>query len=173
MRNKLLAALALFTMFSAMDANAQSSQTINVQAQVNPTCVINGFNTPIDFDFGPVDVTGGTNSTTSATFTWRCSTGTSVSIQLDAGDTAGSVPATARLLEGPAGDKISYRLCQDAACTTPWGDGTTADDIATTGTGMGIGNAATLTIHGILDGTTAQNVPPGTYTETVVLSLVF
>jgi spore coat protein U-like protein len=171
MRNKLLAALALFTMFSAMDANAQSSQTINVQAQVNPTCVINGFNTPIDFDFGPVDVTGGTNSTTSATFTWRCSTGTSVSIQLDAGDTLLSAPATARLLEGPTGDTISYRLCQDSACLTPWGDGTTADDIATNGTGMG--NPEILTIHGVLDGTTAQNAPPGTYTETVVLSLVF
>ena len=32
---------------------------------------------------------------------------------------------------------------------------------------------ANLTIHGILDGASAQNVPPGTYTETVVLSLVF
>ena len=171
MRYRLLADLAVFTMFYAMDANAQSSQTINVQAQVNPTCVINGGGTPIDFDFGVVDVTNGTDSATSATFTWRCSAGTAVSIQLDAGDTVGSDPAAARLLENAGGDTINYLLCQDAACATPWGDGTTASDIATTGAGMG--NPANLTIFGVLDGASAQNVPPDTYTETVVLSLVF
>jgi spore coat protein U-like protein len=41
----------------------------------------------------------------------------------------------------------------------------------TSGTGMG--NPATVEIFGILDGATAQNANPGTYTETVVLSLNF
>ena len=171
MRNKLLAMLAVFTMFSAMDANAQSSQTISVQAQVNPTCLIDGFGAPIDFNFGAVDMVNGLDSTTSATFTWRCSTGTSVSIQLDNGSTPGSDAVGGRLLTGPGPDPISYRLCQDAACNAPWGNIPGTNDVAETGAGMG--NPADLTIHGVLNAASAQNAPPGTYTETVILSLVF
>jgi spore coat protein U-like protein len=173
MKHRLLALLAVFAMFTAMDANAQASQNINVQATVNPTCVIDGSGTDLSFDFGVVDVTGGTDSNTSATFTWRCSNGTPVQIELDAGDNAGSAPATARQLvnDGNSGTPINYLLCQDVNCATPWGDGTTASDIVTSGTGMG--NPATVEIFGILDGATAQNANPGTYTETVVLSLNF
>ena len=73
--------------------------------------------------------------------------------------------------DGNSGTPINYLLCQDVNCVTPWGDGTTASDIVTSGTGMG--NPATVEIFGILDGATAQNANPGTYTETVVLSLNF
>ncbi len=168
---KLLGAVALFAIFSAFDANAQSSQNINVTAQVNPTCVINGAGSDLDFDFGVLDVTSTANTTQSATFTWRCSDGTAVEIELGLGDTVGSVPAVARLLEAGAGEFLQYLLCQDAACATPWGDGTTAADIATTGTGMG--NPVTETIYGVLNGTFAENAVPGSYQETVVLSLNF
>lgn len=173
MKHRLLAVLAVLAMFTAMDASAQSSQNINVQATVNPTCVINGGGTDLTFDFGVVDVTGGTNSPGSASFTWRCSTGTPVEIELDAGDNLGSNPTTGRKLENDAdpGTPIDYLLCQDAACTIPWGDGTTANDIATIGAGMG--NPTTVDIFGVLFGASAQNALPGTYTETVVLSLNF
>ena len=175
MKHRLLGALAVFAMFTAMDANAQASQNINVQATVNPTCVINGGGADLTFDFGVVDVTGGTDSNTSASFTWRCSNGTAVEIELDAGDNANSDPAVARKLVNDAdpGTPIDYRLCQDANCATPWGDGTTAADIATTGTGMSAANAQTVDIFGILEGASAQDAVPGTYTETVVLSLNF
>ena len=174
-KRKLLGAFALLSMFSAFEANAQSSQNINVQATVNPTCVINGGGTDLNFDFGVVDVTGGTDSSTSASFTWRCSTGTAVRIELDAGTNApdGSDPATGRLLENTtsAGQFLSYLLCQDINCTIPWGTAATANDIATVGTGMG--DPATVQIFGVLDGAAAQNAEPGLYTETVVLSLNF
>ncbi len=170
MRNKLLATLAVFTMFSAIEANAQASQNINVQATVNPTCVIEGSGTDIDFDFGVVDLVTGIDSETSATFTWRCSTGTNVSIQLDVGTTGGSDPSSARLLLGPGDNTISYLLCQDAACLTPWGNIPGTNDVAEIGAGMG--NPASLTIYGLLNAASAQNAPTGTYTETVILSLV-
>lgn len=172
---KLLGAAALFAMFGAMEANAQSSQNINVAAQVNPTCVINGGGTDLSMDFGILDVSTTANTPTNASFTWRCSDGTAVEIELDAGTNLadGSAPATARLLEHTVttGEFLEYLLCQDAACATPWGDGTTAADIVTAGTGMG--NPVTVQIFGVLDGTFAQNAIPGTYRETVVLSLNF
>lgn len=173
MKHRLLAALAVIAMFTAMDANAQASQNINVQATVNPTCVINGAGTDLTFDFGPIDVTSVADTTTSASFTWRCSTGTAVSIQLDAGTNLpdGSDPANARLLENndTPGNFLEYLLCQDSLCATPWGDGVTADAVVTVGAGMG--NPELVPIFGVLDGAIAENATPGTYTETVVLSL--
>lgn len=173
MKYRLLGALAAVAMFSATNANAQASQNINVQATVPPVCVINGGGTAATLDFGAADVTNGTDSTATLNFTWRCTAGTNVEIELDAGTTPGSDPATARLLENTAvpGETLSYLLCQDLACTQPWGDGATATDIVTVGAGMG--SPATLPIYGLLDGTVAQGAAPGTYTETVVLSLVF
>lgn len=171
MKYRLLGVLAAVAMFSATNANAQASQNIQVQATVPPVCVINGGGTDVTFDFGPVDVANGTDSTATVNFTWRCTAGTNVEIELDAGTTTGSDPTTGRLLENASGATLSYLLCQDVNCTLPWGDGATASDIVTTGTGMN--NPATVPIYGILDGAAAQNAEPGTYTETVVLSLVF
>ena len=171
MKRKLLGAVALFAMFSAFEANAQSSQNINVTAQVQPTCVINGGAATLDFDFGVIDTATGVDVAQSADFTWRCTTGIAVEIELDAGDNVGSDPANARLLEAGAGNFLEYLLCHDVACTQPWGDGTTAPDIVTVGAGMG--NPALVTIFGVLDGTYAQGAVPGAYQETVVLSMNF
>ena len=102
MKRKLLGAVALFAMFSAFEANAQSSQNINVTAQVQPTCVINGGAATLDFDFGVIDTAIGVDVAQSADFTWRCTTGIAVEIELDAGDNVGSDPANARLLEAGA-----------------------------------------------------------------------
>jgi spore coat protein U-like protein len=168
---KLLGAVALFAMFSAFNANAQSSQNINVTAQVQPTCVINGGGSALDFDFGVIDTASGADVAQSANFTWRCTSGLAVEIELDAGDNVGSVPAAARLLEAGAGNFLQYLLCHDVTCTQPWGDGTTAPDLVTAGSGMGV--PVTQTIFGVLDGTFAQSAVPGSYQETVVLSLNF
>jgi hypothetical protein len=57
------------------------------------------------------------------------------------------------------------------ACGSPWGDGTTAPDLATSGSGMGV--PTVTTIYGVLDGTFAQAAVPGSYQETVVLLMNF
>jgi len=94
---KLLGAVTFLAMFTAMEANAQASQNINVEATVNPTCVINGGGTDLAMDFGVIDVTSNADTSINASFTWRCSDGTAVEIELDAGTNAtdGSAPATA------------------------------------------------------------------------------
>ena len=171
LNRKLLGAVALFAMFSAFEANAQSSQNINVTAQVQPTCVINGGASTLDFDFGVIDTSVGTDVTQSATFTWRCTSGVAVQIELDAGDNTGSDPTSARRLEAGAGDFLEYLLCHDASCAFPWGDGTTAPDLVTSGSGMGV--PVVQTIYGVLDGAFAQNAVPGSYQETVVLLMNF
>jgi len=171
LNSKLLGAVALLAMLSSIEANAQSSQNVNVTAQVQPTCVINGGGSALDFDFGIIDTATGTDVAQSATFTWRCTSGLAVEIELDAGDNAGSAPATARLLEAAPGEFLQYLLCFDAGCSNPWGDGTTAPDLVTSGSGMGV--PVVQTIYGVLNGTFAQSAVPGSYQETVVLSMNF
>jgi len=174
MKRKLLGAVALFAVFAGMEANAQgTSQNINVQADVPDVCVINGSGTALSIDFGTVDTTGVVDSTDSATVTWRCSMNTPVNIQLDAGDTPGSNPATARLLEHSTDptQTLNYLLCHDSNCTQPWGDGTTAPDHADTGAGMAA--PQNTQIFGVLDANSAVSRIAGIYTETVVVSLVF
>ena len=174
MKRKLLGAVTLFAMFAGMEANAQgTSQNINVQADVADVCVIDSSGTPLSINFGTVDTTTQVDSADSATLTWRCSTGTAVDIRLDAGDTTGSDPATARLLEHSTDSTqtIDYLLCHDAACTQPWGDGTTAPDASDTGAGMA--TPQTTQIFGVLDASSAVANIAGIYTETVVVSLVF
>jgi len=174
MKRKLLGAVALFAMFAGMEANAQgTSQNINVQADVPNVCVINGSGTALSIDFGTVDITGLVDSTDVASLTWRCSAGTNVEIRLDAGDTPGSDPATARLLEHGTDptETLDYLLCQDAACVTPWGDETTAADVDAVGAGMAA--PQNTQIFGVLDANSGVSAIAGIYTETVVVSLVF
>ena len=173
-KRKLLSVAALFALFAGMEANAQAtSQNINVQADVPDVCVINGSGTPLSIDFGTVDTTGLVDSTDSATLVWRCSMNTAVQIRLDAGDTTGSDPATARLLEHSTDptETIDYLLCQDALCVTPWGDETTAADVDLVGAGMAA--PQNTQIFGVLDASSAVSAIAGIYTETVVVSLVF
>jgi len=171
-KRKLLHAVALLAMFSAFEANAQSTQSMDVTATVNDTCVITNVVGLAAFDFGVIDTTSPADTTYNGTFEWACNTGTTVEIELDAGDNPGSLPATARqLLHTDGINFLEYRLCQDSLCAIPWGDGVTAADVPAVGTG--IGNPQQLTIYGVLDGTVAQSAISGAYQETVVLSLNF
>lgn len=173
MKYRLLGALAAVAMFSATNANAQASQNLNVEASVPNVCVVNNAATDLLMNFGDADVANATDTDVSVNFVWRCTTGTPVAIQIDGGTTAGSDAVTGRLLahDSISGETLRYLLCQDLACTTPWGDGTNGDELTRTGGGMA--SPVTERIYGTLFGASAVDAAPGVYTETVVVSLVF
>ena len=66
-------------------------------------------------------------------------------------------------------DTLPYLLCQDAACNTPWGDGSVEANIGANGAGMG--NPTNETVYGRVVGADAQAAVPGDYSETVVISV--
>jgi spore coat protein U-like protein len=81
------------------------------------------------------------------------------------GDTGSTDAAPLRRLESGT-DHLSYALYQLADLSAPWAN--------TAGTGLsytGVGSSSTVTVYGRIAG--SQNVPAGSYTDTVVGTITF
>ncbi len=112
-------------------------------------------------------VVAGTSATSTGTITVNCISGTPYTVTLDGGTRVSIVSARAL---GPGGS--IYELYKDSAMTQIWGDsgfGQTYNlGSGIVGTGTGAGQA--LTVYGKI-----QNVgnSPGTFTDTVVVTVIF
>jgi spore coat protein U-like protein len=70
---------------------------------------------------------------------------------------------------------LNYNLYVDAAHTFPWSTATGAGTCTTSGDcylGTGNGSAQSISIYGAVP-TTATAPPPGTYTDTVTMTITF
>src|SRR5262249_20109527 len=103
------------------------------------------------------------DATSSVTVT--CTNAAPYTVALDGGLSGATNPTQRKMTQ--AGQTITYGLYQDAARTQPWGD--SAGTNTTAGTGSGL--AQSFTIYGRVP---AQTTPaPGTYTDTVVVTLSY
>jgi len=168
MKRKLLGAAALFAMFSTFEANAQ--QNLNVSATVPDVCVITTPGTALNlpFDLSTLD-TAVADFTATVDFLWRCSLGNAATINLSSGAGTGA-DADTRYMTGPGGT-LAYTL------TTPggvaWGDGTNGQPgYGVTGAGMAAANEQATPIDGTVALAAAQAATTGTYTDTVVITLL-
>jgi spore coat protein U-like protein len=91
-----------------------------------------------------------------------CSDGTPYTVTLDGGQHASGT--TRQMSNGT--DNVAYALYQDAARSTPWGDGTT---FGSAFTGTGTGAAADMNVYGRVPPQAA--VSAGTYTDTVLVTV--
>ena len=103
-----------------------------------------------------------------ATLTVTCTNGSGTTITLGQGLTpaGGSTPAAPLRQMASGGNFLSYSLFQDVGLTTTWGD-TAGTGVAYTGTGV----AGSVTVYGQV--AAGQNVPAGTYNDTVVATITF
>jgi len=109
----------------------------------------------------PLDGTG--------TVTVTCTSGDATNITLGQGANAanGSTDAAPlRQMKDSGTDVLSYALYQDSARTTAWGN-TSATGVDETGTGA----AQNVTVYGAV--AAGQNVPAGSYSDTVVATVTF
>lgn len=152
-------------------ATATHAQTetanLEVSATVEPSCSIS--TTALAFgvyDFVttnntvPLDATG--------TVTITCTQDAAVTITLGQGlnaDTGSTAAAPLRRVSDGT-DFLSYNLYSNAARTSIWGDDATVDVEA-----VGTGEADPHTVYGRIPG--GQNVPSGTYVDTVVATVTF
>jgi spore coat protein U-like protein len=170
-RNTLNQALAgaamLFAMLSVSNVNAQSTQALDVRAEVPEVCVIDVPGTDTLMDFGILDVLPAANFTASANFAWRCSLGTAITIAIDAGLT-GTVDA--RLMAGP-GLPLPYNLYTDTTYGVVWGDGT-ASTVIVPETGLGMTAVGTSTIEGRILIGDAEVADVGIYNDTVTITML-
>lgn len=142
-------------------ANLEVSATVSANCIISTTALAFGSYDPVSAHASaPLDGTGGVSVT--------CTTGSSGTITLGQGTNAdtGSTDAVPlrRMTEGSS--FISYTLFQDASRTEVWAN--------TAGTGVvhnGTGESTAITIYGQV--AAAQNVPAGSYVDTVVATVTF
>jgi len=97
--------------------------------------------------------------------TVTCTNAAPYTVALGGGLSGATNPAQRKLSQASA--TITYGLYQDAGRAVPWGDSVGVNTAAGTGSGL----AQTLTVYGRVP---AQNTPsPGTYSDTVVLTISY
>ncbi len=106
--------------------------------------------------------TGSTVSPGGSPLSVTCPSGDTYQILLSAGQGSGATPTARKLTNGTT--TLSYGLYQNASHTTNWGNSTATGYVQGTGTG----SAQTFDVYPQL--TSGQQVPPGTYTDTISVS---
>lgn len=145
---------------SAAAQAATATDTMTVSATVQSACVVSA--NPLAF--GNYNPTSGSNTDATTTLSVTCTSGTSYTVGLSAG-TGNGATVSARKMTG-GGNTLNYALYQDSARSTNWGNTPGTDTPASATAGA---SAATLTVYGRITG--GQNVPAGTYTDSVTVTV--
>ena len=168
LKQSLIGAALLFSMLSVTNANAQSSQALDVTATVPSVCVIDvpGTDTVLPFDLSGL-AAAAADFTASANFSWRCSLSTVITISIDDGLTG---TFANRNMAGP-GLGLNYNLYTDGSYGTVWGDGTLGTSTVTAA-GLGMTIVGTSVIEGRVLLTDAQAAAVGAYSDTVTITML-
>lgn len=156
-----------FALSSGLVQAATQTSNLSVSATVAANCTIS--TAAVAFGaYDPVVTNASTALAATGTVTTTCTSGASATILLGQGANAatGSTDAVPvrRMISGT--NLLSYQLYSDTGRTTVWGNDATSD-VPTTGTGA----AVATTVYGSV--TAGQNVPSGSYTDTVVATVSF
>ena len=146
---------------------ATASGALMVSVTVAPTCSVAA--NPLLFGtYYPGN--GGLNANT--TLLVRCSRGAAFTVAMDAGAGGGTL-AQRLMAQGAA--HLQYNLYTSAARTTAWGDGSVSSAVvAGAGKGLSSGETITETVYGSLpDSAANQQLPPGLYTDTVLVTISY
>ena len=137
-----------------------------VRATVSNSCSI-AISQASDLDFGSRTALASAVDGAS-TITLACPDNVSWKVGLDNGQHASG---TQRRMQRPAGDAIRYDLYRDPARTQRWGNDTAGGTDTVNGSGAGQPDPRVLTVYGRVP---AQALaPPGTYTDTITVTLVY
>lgn len=166
LRSTLLLLAVSSSVFPALTEAATATSNMSVSATVSNNCTISAG--ALSFgSYGLANVNG-TDLDATATITLQCTSGASATITLGQGlhaDTGSTDAAPLRRLQAGS-DFLSYALYQIADHSVAWGN--------TGGTGVGVtgtGASDTVTVYGRVAG--SQNVPAGSYSDTVVATITF
>lgn len=153
------AAVALSAVLGASSAMAGTT-TSNLAASVALTSDCTLTTTPIAF--GTVDTLNYTSVKPTGVMSLTCTGGTSAKVSINAGLGVGATTGV-RYMTDSTGDTLRYALYQSTAGTFGW-DSTVTVTFASTGT-------QTLNAVGVL--VTGQAIIPGTYADTVTVSVAY
>lgn len=123
-----------------------------------------------NLSFGPYDPLSAAPATTSGNAVVSCndSPAPTVQMQLSASGVSGTfIPR--RMLEAVSGDTLSYNFYVDVAATQVWGDGT--GGTATRTQKVNKNSPWSVPFYGRI--AVNQNVTPGSYADTLTITIVF
>jgi spore coat protein U-like protein len=160
------AALAIGAVSSTEATTATSN--LSVTASVTANCTIS--TAPVAFGaYDPVVTNASTALNGTGTVSVTCTNGASTTVTLGQGTFAGTGStdaAPARRLNDGGADYLTYTLYSDTGRSVVWGN-TALTGLANTGTGV----VQALTVYGAV--AAGQNVPAGSYSDTVVATITF
>lgn len=150
-------------------AAGTATSNMDVSADVGSNCTISAgalaFGT---YDPVVTNASSGSDLTSSATLTVTCTTGSANKITMGQGlhaDAASTAAVPLRQMVSGA-NKMAYSLFQEVGLSTVWGD-TALTGVAYTGTGT----SGSVTVYGAV--AKGQNLPFGSYADTVVATITF
>ena len=164
--SSLLAASLVTIGFASVAAAGTAGDNLTVTASVSSGCTITG-NT---LAFGAYDTVSGAQVDNAASIAVACTTGTDSTVTLDQGSNAGGGSTDAapirRMTDGSS-NFLGYALFSDSLRTTVWGN------TPLTGKGYLAASSAptNLTVSGRIAAN--QDVPAGSYTDTVIATITF
>lgn len=143
--------------------SGSASTTLPVSAVVIHNCTVSA--SPVQFGaYDPVTANARTSLTVSGTVTIACTRGSSPVIGLSAGSHAAG--GTRRASDGT--NYLAYELFKDTGLTEPWGD--KGSDALQAGVALSR-TPRRFQVHARIPA--GQDVPAGTYTDTIVVSVNF
>ena len=165
-KSSVAAVVAIGMLASAAVPAATKTTSMGVTASLNDTCRVSA----TALTFAPY-VAGSGAVTGNSTVTVRCSNGAIFLVGLGAGYTAGTTQ-TQRLLASGA-HTLQYNLYDSNTYTTVWGDGT-GGTVVYVGVSTGFASTVALTVYGkVPDSAPNKAVPPGTYSDTILVVLQY
>lgn len=141
----------------------QNPFSFTTRATVISNCTVSATN----IDFGQHGVIGSATTSTGVVTT-TCTKGANYTIALGAGAGSGATFAERRMTRSGGSETLGYTLYRDSGRTQVWGDGS---DGSGTVAGSGTGAAQTSTVYATLPMQTSP--PPGTYADTITVTVTF
>jgi spore coat protein U-like protein len=166
-------ALALATSLLPADAHAETGKSFQVSATIQPGCLVDGLGASgnaghigtLDFGSAPSLSTATRTASLSASqsIRLRCTAGVQLHVAIDGGAHANL--GVRRLQLGNTATRLDYSVCEDAACTKPFG----VSVVRNVTVAVGDTEDVRLPIFGRL--TLPGGKPAGTYSDTLTVTL--
>lgn len=157
-------------------AQAETSANFDVTAAIVPGCRVDGLGSSgsagsigiLDFGGDSSLSTASHSATTTAnqSIRLRCTPGVNLSMSIDGGAHSGSGTRNLQFGTNMAA-RIAYSVCRDAACNQPILAG------GTTGTAVTAANSNDIRLPIYAALTLPGHLPPGTYTDTLAVTLTW
>jgi spore coat protein U-like protein len=161
-----LFAASLLLVAGLAGAATTPGTNMSVAATVSAYCAINSAG---GISFTAFEPNNGAQ-TASSTISVNCTNTTPFDIALSAGSGTGATVANGRVMMNGT-NTLTYQLYSDTGRTVIWGDTAGTNTVRLTGAGFGTGTEKTATVYAKIP--SQPNAVPGSYTDTVVVTVSY